>query len=361
MAHIEIRSVEDLLVFMAIAGNNQQLWEAVDTATLKAIVPIAIKGPTRDGRLDIYGATFVADLQRQTYQAFRRYGGTTAGGRANQLRVEVKDGSDWLNIDFSPAIKEAVKKMTPTQIVGTICFGAVLAAGVYCYGDFKAAEVERIKAEVEMFRMEHQERMIRENNEHHARLMEQLQKSNADLVTEAIGLAKMVAAQEARFGNDTSKPIRKFVKTMRRGESLKSGDGEEYSKKEAVERLIPPPAADTVYYVHADGNYSLHGVELLEGIQGLRIAQEEGQTTGLLERLDTELKENILAKVDQSLEEKAVVGMDLQVDVYFTQKKIHHAVVIGVGKPRAGLRHWQLGNIPGEVPEKDRLLQGEKD
>jgi hypothetical protein len=211
MSTVQIRSVENLMVFMALVGDNPILWDTVDTATLKAIVPVAIQGPTRDGRTDIKGADFIADLQRQTNKAFQRYGDTTLGGRGNYLRVEVKEGSDWLNVDYGPALKEAVKKMTPKQIIGTVCFAAILGAGVYCYGSFQDTEVARIKAEVERVRMEHREVLLRDNNEHHERLMAQLLKSNAEIVAEAVQLAKNVAVQEANEGRDASKPIRKYV------------------------------------------------------------------------------------------------------------------------------------------------------
>jgi hypothetical protein len=90
------------------------------------------------------------------------------------------------------------------------------------------------------------------------------------------------------------------------------------------------------------------------------VAQEEEKpTTALLERLDDEIRETIVETVDRSMEENVIKGMNLQVDVYFTQKGIHHAVILGVGMPRPGMRHYALADIPNSVPERYRMLQGE--
>ncbi|WP_319781258.1 hypothetical protein [Maridesulfovibrio sp.] len=258
--------------------------------------------------------------------------------------------SDWLDVDFTAVIKEGIKKMSPGQIVGTLCVCAILGTGAYCYGRHEDTQVERIRAQVTQYQLEHQETMLREGNAHNERLVAQLAKSNQEILAEAMNLARDVAEAEALSGNDTYKPVRKYVKSMRRGETVKSGAGEIHSKREALEKLVPEPAKDTMYYVHADGSYALLGIDLLEGTQALRIGENDIKATALLERLDTDLKENIVDTVDESIDQKTVKNMDLQIDVYFTLSGIHHAVVIGVGARRPGLTHFNLEDIPSEIP-----------
>lgn len=358
MTQIAIHSAEDLFIFMAFAGEDRRLWDAVDLERLKVVIPVSVAGPTRDGRIDSFGARFVSDLQKQVHQAFKLAGATT-GGRKNQLRVAVKDGCDWKDIDLTAVTKEAIKKLSGKQIVTTICIIGALATGAICYGHFKDENIERIRADVDRYRIEVAARDQQYQREHEERLIGQLSKTNQEILQEAMALARDVASKEVAEGRDPHKPVRRFVKSIRRGETIKAAGGEGLSKGVALEKLTPPPSADDLFYVHADGPYNLLGIDLLENAQGLRIGHDGQDTTALLERLDENLRRETVAKVDESMEQKTIVDMDLQLDVYFTNKKIHHAVVIGIGPPRRGLRHFSFEDIPGHIPDDQRMRQGQ--
>lgn len=351
MTGIAIRSAGDLLTFMSVAGTDYALWNLVDLSQFRLEVEVTIHGTGRDGRADASSARLIQDLQRQVRHAFGDIGGIRTGGRRTMLRVAVSPGSDRFKIDFTEIGKEALRKMQPSQITRVLSLIAFLGTGWLSYSIYSKADVEKFLAEQITIRE-------RQMGEHDERLLKIQADSTEKTLQSAKALVEAVAQEHAAKGEDPQKPIRKFVRSMRKKEAISVDGGPRLVKAQAIENLAPKPDVGAMYFVHADGPYSLLGVDLIEGAQGLRISQGDEHTTALLGRLDPKLKDEILATVDRSMSERKNVDMPLQVDVFFTALGIKHAVVIGVGQPRSGMRHFPLDDIPSGVSQRQRMLPG---
>ncbi len=351
MAGIAIRSAGDLLTFMSVAGTDYTLWNLIDLSQFHLEVEVAIHGTGRDGRVDASSARFIQDLQCQVRQAFGDIGGIPTGGRRTMLRVAVSYGSDKFKVDFTEIGKEALRKMQPSQIARVLTLAIILGSGWAYYSTYTKADTEKFLAEQITTRE-------RQMGEHDERLLKIQVESTEKTMQSAKALVATVAQEQTAKGEDPQKPIRKFVRSMRKKDAISVDGGQHFVKAEAIDHLAPRPDISATFFVYADGVYSLRGVDLPEGTPGLRITQGDEHTTALLERLDPHVKDKILATVDKSMAERKSAELPLQLDVYFTTVGIKYAVVIGIGEPRKGLHNYVLEKIPREVSPSRRLLPG---
>lgn len=358
MSGVAIRSVDDLLSFIVLANENDNLWKFIDITTLHVVIPVAVQGEFRDGRIDVFGARFVKDLQRQIHRAVKQYGGISTGGRRNQLRVAVEYGSDSLNVDFTGIIKEVIGKVTPEQLKQILIVGVLCATGYFGITHYIDADLEKSRIDLEKYKAELTVEQQGQLHNHDEKMLELFKKSNAELIGGLRGMAIDVAAADVAQGRDPHQPIRKYTKTIRKKETVSVAGGEKLAKRQALERLVTLPSSETLFYAHADGIYDLLGIDLLDNAQALRIAQGDIKTSGLLERLDAELRGSILKTVEESIDKRKTIDMSLQVDVFFTVNGIHHAVVVGVGSPRSELKNYSLSSFPANINQQDMHIQG---
>ena len=349
---IQIHTFEEFVSFLIVMGDCDSLWSAVDKSSLKIVLPISLHGKGCDGRVDLWGAEFLRSLQKELNWVLKEFGNVRFRGRDNTLRTKVSDGSDNGDTDYTGIVKAMLNKMDGRQVTICAILGMLLYTGYSVFAKWEESAIDRMRIEcqqaIELELMHHDERIIN-----------QLSKSNSQLVHEFNSTIESLATLVENMGRDPEKPIRNYVRSMRRGDMLTVGNGERHTKDQAKEKLRRRPE-ETAYYVKGDGKYILHGVELVGTMQGIRIDQGEYRVTALLERLDESIKNAILEAVDASMETQSGQEMSLQIDVYFTPNAgVHHAVVIGVGHPREG-NCYRLEDIPQAVPRNDWMLQGEE-
>lgn len=347
---IQIRSIDDFVAFLVVAGDCDPLWKLVDWQSLKVKIPVAIKGPGRDGRLDVWGADFLKNLQRSIRWSAKEFGGVSLSPRKYPLRQAIRDGSDKSDTDYSEIIKAMVKKLDGKRLTRVLILGIICATGVYSFKEYNMTNIEtmRIKYEneIELRRLEHDEKII-----------QQLNKDNRELIKEFSIAIREAKDTSSRMGRDSEKPIRTYINSMRRDDSIQVDDSESFHKREALERLDAIPEKK-MFYVRGDGSYILHGVEFLGGLQTIKIGQGRKRTNALLERLDEKIRDAILKAVEATMNTQIEQEMNLQVDIYFTESGVSHAVVIGVGEPRKGIS-YTLEEIPQDVPRRFWKRQGE--
>jgi hypothetical protein len=346
---ISIRSVEDLIAFMALVGDDERFWPHINLDDFSLIMSVAAGGEYRDGRIGPAGATFILDLQRSTALAFKRYGRCRMD---SWLRVRVADGSDDKQIDFTEIGKEGIKKMTPAQITACFLLAIGLFGGYHIYGQVRDADLAAMKLQLEATMRQradlHDENMIQRMSEYNTAL------------GRLWGNANSLRDGEAAAGRDAQKPIRKFIISLDEDETISINQGRRYNKREALELLGALPD-QVMHYVHGDGVYILQRIELLNNRQVIGVVQDgHGKlVTAILSRLEPELQQRLLQTVKESMERNTQQEMSLQIDIYFTAKGIQHAALIGVGEPRPGMRHYRLQDIPNEVDPRDARLPGE--
>lgn len=347
---VQIHSIEDFVSFLIIAGNCDPLWKLVDIQSLKVEIPVSVKGPRRDGRIDRWGADFLKDLQNSLGWAAKEFGNLNLGGRKYALRQTIEMGSDKSTTDYSDVVRAVIGKMSGKQVTISVILGILCTTGYLAYKEFNESRLTEMRIQCEMA-------MKESAQSHDERMTEQLSKSNITIIREFNAAVQEAKNITGKMGKDPEKPIRRYVKSMQRDDTLKVGESAEFNKGEALKRLGTLPEK-TLFYVNGDGAYILRGVELVGSYQAIKIGQGAEGTLALLERLDDEIKKAILDAVDASMETQSAQEMNLQVDVYFSVKGVEHAVVVGVGSPRKGL-NYSLEEIPSEVPRRYWKMQGE--
>ncbi len=315
---IKLRTLEDLLLHALNVANGVNTWEESDYSELDLRIPVVVKGPNRDHKIDYRAGKFIQDIQflvNNTYADFE----FKEHKKAPRIQVETKGGSNWLLPDFTELAKEAITMLSPEQVLIFLLATVVGGTGYLAFAKWQDSKTQR-----EMMHVF--ERM------HH----------------EAVGA-----------GKDLSKPVRSYINTIEKSETIAVGNGQDYPKSVAKNMIKKPAIDDKTYYVWADGNFDLLGLELSQEIPALRIAQGGKTVTALLERLDVETKNNLLRKIDQRLGLKQVpFPIDLQVDVYFSGNRISHASIIALDTPRTERRTFPLVSIPGEIPDSELILPG---
>ena len=349
---IQIQTFEEFVSFLIVMGDCDSLWSAVDKSSLKIVLPISLHGKGCDGRVDIWGAEFLRSLQKELNWVLKEFGNVKFRGRDNTLRTKVSYGSDNDDADYTGIVKAMLNKMDGKQVTICAIMGMLLYTGYSIFAKWNENAIESM-------RIECQQAIELEHMHHEERIVNQLSKSNSQLVHEFNSSIESLATLVENMGKDPEKPIRNYIRSMRRGDLLAVGNGDRHTKEQAKEKLRERPE-ETVYCVKGDGKYILHGVELVGTMQGIRIDQGKHRVTALLERLDERIKNAILEAVDASMETQSGQEMSLQIDVYFTPNAgVHHAVVIGVGQPREG-NCYRLEEIPQAADKRDWILQGEE-
>jgi hypothetical protein len=371
MGNVIIQSMDDLFGFMALTLTGEASWDDVDLDRLHVTIPIRVYGPTRDGRIDPPGARLIQDLQRHAAKAFRDIGDTTTGGRSTELRVSVQENCDFWNIDATKLVKEAISRMSGKQITATLCIFLFLGSGYFAFSKYQDTQLEMLKINIAASERvqiaTHEEHILdtisdmqQRSQDHEKMIVEKLAVSQESI--EIICNYAIQLLENAKVdGEDSQLPIRRFTKTMRKGETISLDGKNKLSKREAIEKIGKKHKDDSLYHVHADGEYEIAGLDLMGKSQGLRVKRGGEDTFVILERLDAGIKDGILRAVDKSMETKAVQRMELQVDVYFKSSGVQYGVVIGVGPERHGFKHYSLSEIPHSIPASGWLLAGTKD
>lgn len=369
MAGIALTSVDEFIAFMILAGEEERIWALLDLNKLNVLLPVRIKDGSknsqikgyRDGRADIFTAKFIQNLQKNSYWIFKEIGAVSAGGRKNALRVAISQGSDDLKQDWSEVLKEAIRKLDSKHLLLVLSTLIIIGGGYFTFKNYRETELEsmrlRIQAELEIERIQQRQNEQNALFVHEERLVQRLLQTEQCLQEYDKIVSEAFERAQAQ-SRDPEYPIRGYIKSMRQKETISVDEEIEYTKKEALDRLHPI-SDEAMFYVHGDGNYALRGLDLIDGTQAIVLTQGDSEkVTTLLERLDPETRQEILSTVDKSLESRETKHIDLQVDVYFTRKKIHHAVLIGVGKARGDMQHFSFENIPQSVPSSEWRSQG---
>lgn len=371
MGNIIIGSLDDLFGFMALTLTGEATWNEVDLHQLHVTIPIRVYGPNRDGRIDPPGARLIQDLQRHAVRAFRQFGDTTTGGRSSELRVAVQDNCDFWDIDVTNLIKEAINRMSGNQTTATLCLFLLLGTGYFAFSKHQDTQLEIIKVQsasaTQQASLEHEEKIvaaIEKIEERTSKTTEQLVEKiviSQESILAAHNYALALLEESKNDGIDAQQPIRRFTKTLKRGEEISINGDFKLTKRKAIEKIGKKRKDDTMYHAHADGEYEIEGIDLRGRSQGLRVKRDGVETFVILERLDAGIKESIINAVDESFEKKSGQKMGLQVDIYFKNSGIQYGVVIGVGPQRTGLKNYPLSDIPHSIPASGWLLAGTKE
>lgn len=321
---IKIQGIDDLLVHVGAVELNQATWADVELESLNVAFSIVVRGKGRDARIDARSAAFVLDLQKELDTLYTQY--PDLPRRAPLIKVKSSEGSTKLTPDFTEVLKEAIQHMPPQYIAGLIALAIAGATGYYIFAKYMDARKEG---------------------------------KTLEYYNKALETVASAVQQATLAGYEPMRPIRRLVQGMKKDETVAVADSELLPKKEVAPQVRLPKADTVTRYVHGDGEFSLLGLSLKHAVPGLLISQDDKQTTALLERLAPEVKERLLQVLENRLDQQQVpYFVNLQIDVYFSGSRIQYAVVVGVGAPRPGLRHFALAEIPDHVPTSMALLPG---
>ena len=322
---VHIQSLDDLLAFSGKVLEGEAQWDEVDLETLSVVVPVIVKGDSWSGKVDVRGAVLIQDLQKAASSAYFDASGERLP-RAVRVKAKPSQGSNNLEVDYTEIIKTAIMNMPAEYIFAFLCFGALCATGCYWYK-------RRTETKVEL--------------------------SRDATISKALDNMKEVSIARINEGVDPSRPIRRYVKTLTKEDSISVAGSDYMPKKVILEKLDKPQRDDVLMFTHCDGMYTLGSIDITEELPVLQLVQDGAKGKAqFFNRVPPAVKERITKNVNENMDSKNKTEMLLQVDAYFTNAGLKYCVVLGIGEPRAKLKHYPLADVPSDVPMRDAKIPG---
>lgn len=322
---IVINGVDDLLLFIGEIRKGKASWNDLNADSISVIIPIQVDGEGWDGRIDYRGCKLIDGIQKQISTTYKKYSGENYP-KDSLVKATSTQKCNLVNIDISKPLEEMVRNMPPEYLLISILSALVTFGGVSAYRHF----VDRAKS-----------------------------RDQADTLQKALEEMKNVSVAAIKEGRDQTKPMRRYIGSLDKDDTIAIADGDVMTRAEAKSAVPSPSFDNDLYYTSCDGNFDLHTV----GVKGrnlmLEISQNDIKTKAyFFERVPKIAKESILATVDAVMENQEPREMPLQVDCYFTDLTIEYCVIRNAGDPRPGLKHYRLSRIPDLVKAKDKHPAG---
>ena len=325
-----IRDVPSLLRHMGRVAKNEASWDDVNLDKLSIVIPVVIEGKSWDKRLDVRGAVLVQDLQKQ-FAAHYISLTDEKPPRDALIKVTTKEGSNWLDIDYTEVIKSGIQKMDSKDILKAICFCVFCGTAAYSFNSYL-------------------------NNEKDKNSLAYMQAANENI--------HEIAMSVIESGQEPSRPMHRYIKTLRRGDKISIAESEFMKKSDAIQKIERPERDDVLYFTSCDGEYSLMSLDVSGELPVIHISQDGYSGKAMFfTRVPKEVKEAILNALDVRITNQKKgkslppPTMHLQLDGYFTNKTVKYFVILGIGTPRAG-KHYSLSELPDEVAGKDKKIPG---
>jgi len=276
-------------------------------------IPIRVQGVSWDKRIDARSAEFVQGLQKELNDFCKRYP-EILGPDAPLLKVAIRDGSGILDPDYLPLLKEALKKMTGRQAAALIATLIISTSGYFAFDRY----------------------MTSQDN---ARI--------AQTAQVAIEAMRDVAVQKGMDTVKTERPFKRLTNSLGEFDQITVGGLITLPAAEAKKAVRIKQTRTAEMIAPCDGIYHLEKLDLTQPSPVLELSQGDATVKAYLEHLSPKDKKLLLDTIDKRIDnKKASLNLDLQMDIRFTGKTVKYGSVVGLGKPRAGMDHHMLSELP---------------
>jgi len=310
-----IRNFEQLISAIGKVAEGQITLKDINISTNSMTIDVKIDGPTWDQRIDYRGAQFVQNIQREIsslYKKFPKY----LPGEAPIIKVRVRKGSNLLSPEFIDIVKHALNIMGPTNITIAVIVTVVCAAGCGIYWRHRAS-IEAAKP--------------------------------YNLAQNAINAVLEMARKAGVDPNAAERPIKTLAKKLGDLDTLRVGKRPElngFIARKLVE--IKQPRTPRESYP-CDGAFLLCKINLKYPKHSivLELEQDGKPINAFTEKLPSSVAKLLLDRVNEKRNSNELpFPIELQIDVFCTKKKISYGSIVALGKPRGGLTHWKLKDLP---------------
>lgn len=186
--------------------------------------------------------------------------------------------------------------------------------------------------------------------------------ANAEILKKALEINESIAKEAMGSMANVVAPMRTYAASLGSETTLSVAGSPPVLATEVKNILRQTTKKLPTFNVAADGDYMLLGIELKKDPPMMLIQQSGTDKTisASLLRMPPQMQQGLVKKVEQGLTERTLpLSIDLQLDVYFTEKMLKYASIVGVGAPRTGIIHYKLAEIPSNVAFTDAKAEGE--
>ena len=318
---IKVRTFEQFVSAIGRVAEGKLDTQQIEITSKTMTVDVKIDGPSWDQRIDYRGAQYVQNVQKQVNELYKRYP-KYLPGEVPIIKVRVRKGSNLLSPELIDIAKHALTIMGPTNITISIITALVCATGYAIY-----------------FR--------------HTRSIEAARPF--DLAQRAIHAMLEIARSTGIDPNKAEKPITELTKSLEDFDTLKIGKEQPITGFVArqLTKLKQPRRVRESY--PCDGAYLLCKINLTQPKHSLilELEQDGKPINAYTEHLPDSVTKILLDLVSEKRSHNQLpFPIELQIDVYCTKKKITYGSILAIGKPRSGMTHWSLK----ELPPKEQIL-----
>lgn len=323
---VTISSLDELLIHSGKVIAGEATWQNVDILPNSIIVPVVAQGHHLDKRVDVRSANLIQKIQKRADNLYAKYNSEGAE-RAPLIKVESKQGSNWLDFDLTVVIKQVLTTLPPGEI--SVLITLLIAGGFGLGGIWLVAR--------------HRENM-----------------AGSNLIKKALEINESVAAQALGSRSAITEPIRSYAHALGENALLSVAGSPPMPTSEIKQTLAAPRQRLSTFHVSCDGTFELLGLGLERVPPTLRISQDgNAPVTATITRLSQEMQETLVKKVEDCLVESSLPQpIQLQANAYFNEKLRKDIAIVGVGAPRVGLVHYKLDDIPHHVMFADAAPGG---
>lgn len=323
---VVISSLDELLIHSGKVLVGEATWQNVDVLPNSIIVPVIAQGHHLDKRVDVRSANLIQKVQKRADVLYAKYNSEGAE-RAPLIKVESKQGSNWLDFDLTVVIKQVLTTLPPGDISMII---TLLIAGGFGIGAIWLIT-------------RHRENM-----------------AGNSLIKKALEINESVAVHALGSRANITEPIRSYAHSLGDDTLLSVAGSPPMPASEVKQTLAAPRQRLSTFHVSCDGTFELLGLGLERVPPTLRISQDGNPpVTATITRLSPKMQESLVKKVEDCLAESSLPQpIQLQANAYFNEKQRKDVAIVGVGTPRADLTHYKLDDIPHHVIFSDAAPGG---
>ncbi len=270
-------------------------------------VKLTVCGDSWSEYVDYRSANYVIHLQNEINKILKEY---VADGSKEYnfykkqaiVKVKVKQGSQILDVDVIESIKLILNAMTNTQIFTLCAISIAGAVGYFSYTKW----------------LQHRETILTKTED---------EKTKRELISLFSGLNK-------KFDN-LEKPVRALIQGMEEDDKITFPGSTEPLKFYDAKRLYPRKPRTRRIEGPIDSNFLITDLKLETPVH---VTLERG---GVSFKALVDLPEEMVENFYHILEEKhkneeMPFSLDLQVHATLTERKVHAAIIEGIGQPREG-------------------------
>lgn len=310
----EIRTFDELLVFMGQVVAGEQRIEDLTLATDTMLVEVHVEGESWDQRIDFRGARFVQSFQKQVDALYKRFA-THLPGEPPTIKVQVQEGSNVLSPELIELARHAINIMGATGVTASVLFGIACAAGLAAYW--------RRQQSVDQAQMR-------------------------DVALQSVESLRLVAMQNNINPIHAEKPFRDLAKSLGEEDTISVGGREPLGGAELRQLVSTRSPRTQSEAFPCDGTYLLKKIDLTAQPLILELSQGDHDIKALTELLPREAAQQLLDLVKEKQgREELPFEISLQMAVRVTGHQIKFGSILGIGDPRPGLVHRRLSQLGG--------------